>query len=450
MNLRLAWTGLLLVTGLVASETAEPFAFPAPERTNEPNLHTGPDGTVYLTYSGPGVAEGERALWLARLAPGSSTWSAPAPIVSTPRLMENWADFASLVVATDGSLWAQWFERPADPQELGYSGRVARSTDGGATWSVSTQLGHEFVSLAPLPGGRVLAVWLASTRPPRRAGDPPPAPRPPGPAAPSMQLRACLLAANGESIQDWIVDPDVCNCCQTSVAVRPGGRISVVYRGRTPAEIRDHRIAHFDGRSWSRPESLHDDGWQISACPVNGPALAACDDRLSVVWFTAANGKPRVQSKRHERSGERWTPPQSVDLGRPLGRIDLVALADGSAILSWLEAGDAANEADLYVRRQSVDGTLSAPVRIATSHSARASGFARLAALRDGTNDTLVAWTEVLADAIQGQRALTRIRTARIAADRFSPNGVRLGASSAPRGPVVLELCDPRLVAADH
>jgi hypothetical protein len=90
------------------------FPSPAPADTQCAHLAAGPDGTIHLTYYGPapaGAPAGARTLWLATLAAGAAHWSAPRPIVTTPLLLENWADFATLVVGTDGALTAQWFQQ---------------------------------------------------------------------------------------------------------------------------------------------------------------------------------------------------------------------------------------------------------------------------------------------------------------------------------------------------
>jgi hypothetical protein len=170
-------------------------------------------------------------------------------VITTPLLLENWADFASLVVGTDGALTAQWFQRAA-PDARGYDGWYSRSEDGGRTWRAPAPLGHEFVALAPLSGGRTLAVWLESarTRDPHAAPRPRPAPgtpRPPpdphAPHVPGMKLLARIVAPDGRALRDWVVDPDVCSCCQNAAAVLGDGRVFVAYRGRAPGEIRDSR-----------------------------------------------------------------------------------------------------------------------------------------------------------------------------------------------------------------
>jgi len=67
-------------------------------------------------------------------------------------------------------------------------------------------------------------------------------------------------------------------------------------------------------------------------------------------------------------------------------------LADGSAVIFWMEMKSAANAAGLYTRRLFPDGALSAPQLLADSTRARAAGFPR-AALRP-TGRIVVASTQ--------------------------------------------------------
>ncbi len=378
---------------------------PAPANSHCSNLTAAPDGTLHLTYYGPAPASAPvvepaaRTLWHATLAPGATAFSSPRPIVTSPLLMENWADFASLAVGTDDALTAQWFQKPSSAADAhGYDGWYSRSDDAGRTWRTPARLGHEFVALAPLSQGRTLAIWLESARvrdphaAPRPKRDPnvkrdPNAPRPTrdpnAPYAPSMKLLARLLAPDGSSLGEWTVDPDVCTCCQNTVAVLPGDRVFAAYRGHTADEIRDNKFSTFDlaTRTWSAPATLRDDGWKIAACPVNGPAADTRGPALAVAWFTAANGTPRVQARYSANSARTFTAPLVIDLGRPMGRLETVMLADQTALILWMEMGTAENAAGIYARRLWPDGKLSAPQLVADSSQARSSGFPR-AALR--------------------------------------------------------------------
>ena len=209
-----------------------------------------------------------------------------------------------------------------------------------------------------------------------------------------MKLMARLLAPDSDTLQEWTVDPDVCTCCQNTVAVLPGDRVFVAYRGHTRDEIRDNFYSTFDlaSASWSKPTTLKDDLWKIPACPVNGPAADARDASVAVAWFTAANGVARVQARTSADAGQTFTAPVQVDLGRPIGRLETVMLPDHSAVILWLEMKSEANAAGLYSRRLFPDGTLSAPQLLTDTTQARASGFPRAALRPDGR--VLVSYTQ--------------------------------------------------------
>jgi hypothetical protein len=398
MKLPLAFLALALAARAAAPTLVRELPAPAPDNSQCSNLTAAPDGTLHLTYSAPSpnsqLPTTPRALWLASLAPGAAAWSAPRVVVSSPLLMENWADFASLCVGTDGALMAQWFQKiPGDTSHHAYDGWFSRSTDGGRTWRTPAPLGKEFVALAPLSAGRTLAVWLLNTRAhdshakarsrhDENAGSPP-----------AMKLLARLLAPDGTSLGDWTIDPDVCTCCQNTVATLPGDRVFVGYRGHTPGDIRDNKYAVFDlaARSFTKPATLRDDGWKIAACPVNGPAANAHGDALAVAWFTAAEGVARVFARRSADAGRTFAVPVQIDLGRPMGRVETVMLADASALVLWMELGTAGNAAGIYARRLFPDGKLSAARLVADSTQARSSGFPRAALRPDGR--VVMSWT---------------------------------------------------------
>lgn len=394
-------TPLIPLLGLTLSLLAGPargaLTLPAPgPGTHCANLATGPDGTVLLTYYGPppeGTAAGARTLWLSSLPAGASDWTPARPIVTTPLLQENWADFASVVVGTDGALTAQWFQRAA-PDARGYDGWYSRSEDGGRSWRAPARLGHEFVAFAPLAEGNTLAVWLEGAPASGTGVGPATHAEAHGAHSARMRLLGRILAPDGTARRDWVLDPEACDCCQNTAVTLGDGRVFVAYRGRTRGEIRDNRYLIFDPATaaWSRSAPLREDGWVIPACPVNGPAADALGEALAVAWFTAAGGQPRIHA-RHSTDGARTLgEPQGIDLGQPMGRLDTVMLADGSAVVTWLEAGNAASEAGIYARRMFPGGGLSAPYLVAASSRARSSGFPRTA--RQGPDSLLVAWTQ--------------------------------------------------------
>ncbi len=422
-----------IVTSLVARGSdaglVRDLATPAAANSQCSNLTAASDGTLYLTYTGPGDREDERALRLATLPPGASAWSAPRTIISTPQLAENWADFASLAVGTDGALTAQWFQKAGTGMHA-YSGWFSRSDDGGRTWRTPAPLGKEFIALAPLSGGRTLAVWLENVGS-HDSHDGHATPAKDGESLPAMRLQSRLLAPDGASLGDWLIDPDVCTCCQNTVAVLPDGRVFAAYRGHTAGEIRDNKYVIFDGRGWSAPRPLKDDHWKIPACPVNGPAADSRGSALAVAWFTAADGVARVQARQSSDAGRTLGVPVQIDLGRPMGRIETVMLADSSALFFWMEAGTDKITAGVYVRRLFPDGRLSAARLVVDSTQARSSGFPRAALRSNGR--VVMSWTQ--------PGDISQVRVNELNPASLTP-AMTLGQQTIPAGrALAIELC---------
>jgi hypothetical protein len=127
-----------------------------------------------------------------------------------------------------------------------------------------------------------------------------------------MTLRSALIAPDGQVSHPFEIDDRVCECCPTA-AVRTADGVLVAYRDRSENEVRNIGLTRFDGDEWSDPYLLHDDGWQINGCPVNGPALAADGNRVAAAWFTAPNSRPRVQVAFSDDGGRQFGEPLVVD-----------------------------------------------------------------------------------------------------------------------------------------
>lgn len=328
-------------------------------------------------------------------------WTAPRTVVERSDLFVNWADFPAVVSLGPGRLAAHWLQYNG-PGTYAYQVRMAFSADGGATWSEAfvpheqaTQTEHGFVTLVPDSAG-VEAFWLdgreyeggseemsfrhARVLPPGIGGR----------APVSSAMSASLDPAVGETV----LDARTCDCCQTSV-VRVGDDLVAVYRGRSETEIRDIEIVRRVGGRWSEPVAVHDDGWRIDACPVNGPAVVASGRQVVVTWFTAADSA-RVLVARSTDGGASFDEPIRIDDGHPLGRVAALSLDDGRSALAWVEAARGEDEsgtgrAEVRLRVMDAAGRVSPSVPVAHGSAARASGFPVLARA-DG--DILVAWAD--------------------------------------------------------
>jgi hypothetical protein len=352
------------------------------------------------------VAEGEGALlsWLEpvgeghrlRVARFAGAGGGPARTVwEGDGFFANWADTPSVVVEADGRWLAHWLERLGDGV-YAYGVRLAWSEDGGESWGEPVWLHddasateHGFVSLVPDAGG-TLAVWLDGRA---MAG------------GGAMSLRA---AAVGEApAAGEVLDARVCECCATAAAATPGG-VVVADRDRSEDEVREISLVRAGDRGWGEPYALSADGWRIPGCPVNGPALAADGRRVAAAWFTAGGGGPRVKAALSEDGGASFGPPVEVAAAGAVGRVGVALEPEGGAVVSWIGAldgdrggaggqpGDAAGEQSVargavWLRRIAPGGAAGAPLSVAETSTARASGFPRLLVRGD---EVWLAWVE--------------------------------------------------------
>ena len=190
-----------------------------------------------------------------------------------------------------------------------------------------------------------------------------------------MTLRYVKIKRDGTLTDEAVLDARVCECCQTSAAMTADGPV-VVYRDRSENETRDISIVRLVNGQWSAPRTVVPDNWQINGCPVNGPSVAADGRRVAVAWFTAVNNQPRVKLAFSNDAGASFGAPITIDDGNPAGRVETLLLADGSALVCWLEKLPEGGA--VRVRRVRPEGKLAAASTVAPSGSARSNGFPQM------------------------------------------------------------------------
>ena len=360
---------------------------PAGVNAMAPNLLADGDGAL-MTWLEP---EGEgHALRVARLIVGDG-WSVGDTVVSGDDFFANWADFPGVARGSDGALLAHWLAKSGS-DTYAYDVRLARASALGARWQTlgsahddGVKAEHGFVSTIP-EGDAVRVFWLdGRAMQMSGAGH--------GGAADegAMTLRTALVRGGVVSSGE-LLDSRVCDCCQTAAAMTADGPV-VVYRDRSKGEVRDIQIIRQTTRGWSAPASVHDDGWVVPGCPVNGPSIASTGRtgrRLAVAWFTAEANHPRVQVAFSQDSGATFGPPVMIDATAPLGRVSVVLAGEDEAVVGWL-AGTEGEEAAIRLARARSDGKVGEPLTVTATSSSRASGFPRMVLLGD---ELLVAWTE--------------------------------------------------------
>jgi len=360
-------------------------AAPAGPGSQYPHLAGGGQVPIVLSWlqaqPGGGVAL-QHATWR------DGNWSSPATVATGTDWFVNWADFPSVVPVTATTWLAHWLQQRTE-NVYAYDVRLSASGDGGRHWSQpisphddGTPTEHGFVTILE-DGGRALAVWLDG----RHTGgwhDHEGAHGAPG----AMTLRAASIGPDGRVTgADEQIDARTCDCCQTDAALTSEGPV-VVYRDRGDDEVRDVALVRLQGGRWSAPVAVHPDGWKIDACPVNGPVVAARGRTVVVAWFTAPD-RPRVRVAFSGDAGRTFSAPVEVASGDALGRVDVVLLDDGRAVVSWLRQGPAG--AEILAQPFDRSAATGTAVVVASASVQRSTGFPQM--VSDG-HGLLFAWTD--------------------------------------------------------
>jgi BNR repeat protein len=386
----------------VALQSITPIDAPAGPQSGEPNLAVDQSGRVYLSWL-ERAADSTVSLLLSVRDDGQ--WSAPTTVVSGRDLLVNWADFPSVFVAPSGRVVMHWLQRRPGGK-YSYDAVTRQSTDGGVTWTEPRLLHddnvaaeHGFVSFFATDGDSVEAIWLDGRATGGGEGHE-------GHRG-SMQLGNSRIGPDGGIAKSVMIDDRICDCCQTSAAMTARGPV-VVYRDRSPDEIRDIGILRRVDGTWTPPARVHADEWHIEGCPVNGPSVVANGDDVIVAWFTGAQDTARVNVAFSHDGGATFGSPVRVDDGSPVGRVDVELDGRGRALVTWLErVGE--EGAEVRVRAIAPDGGRSPAMKVASSAAGRASGFPRTVRAGD---EVIFAWTQ------PGDTSRVRMAVARVSSEK--------------------------------
>ncbi len=359
------------------------------EESGESNLFVAEDGTAYLSWV-EYINDTTDALMYSVLEFG--VWTDPKEISRGSDWFVNWADFPSIAVNGD-RMAVHWLQKSAGGT-YDYDVRISVSEDKGKTWGESFILHkdgipaeHGFVSMLPYGDG-FFATWLDGRNTKGDSHDVEADNHGHGHGG-AMTLRGTFFKNNDTSNDGVELDSRICECCQTAAYVQEN-EVLVAYRDRSEEEIRDISIVKYEDGFWTKPQTPNPDNWNMTACPVNGPALAGKGDDVVMAWYTAQAEKPRVQIAFSRNGGQDFFNSLMVDDGRPLGRVDVMMTDYKSAIVSWME--DKGDEAEIRIVEMNSSGKIGESFTVATTSSSRKSGFPVMGKIQDGI---LVSWTDV-------------------------------------------------------
>ena len=347
MNHGLFGVGCFILTAAIVTATAqerlgptwspavETVTSPAGPSSAQPQLSASPRGLILSWVE----REGQRATL--RFAERTSTgWSAPRTVASGNDWFVNWADVPSVVRLASGTLVGHWLQK-SGPDTYAYDVRLSYSQDDGKTWSSSfmphsdgTKTEHGFASLFQMPGSGLGLIWLDGRAMKAQSGH-----GDHGNSVGAMSVRFATFDGNWKQTSEASVDLRVCECCPTAAAVTSEGPI-VAFRNRTEDEVRDIYVSRLHNGKWTEAKAVHEDGWKINACPVNGPMLSARGRDVALAWFNAKDDQGRAFVAFSQDAGRSFGAPIRLDDAGALGRVDVELTSDGSAIASWIESAD--------------------------------------------------------------------------------------------------------------
>jgi hypothetical protein len=372
-------------------------------------------GRLLLSWVG-GDAKGW-SLFLARSADGGRSWSTPALVAggsSAPDEVHPHGESSPrLVAGPRGRLALAWASnvRIEGRKWPAAMVRLARSDDGGGTWSTPITLNddsagapvsHQFHGAAWQGDSGLVVAWLDERQAAAAVAE---AGVQPIGGEPDATIYA---AASPDFGRSWAPNARlwgaVCPCCRVSLTRRPDGELTAAWRQHFPGSVRDIVVAPISTAA-GVPTRVHEDAWAYPGCPHTGPAVVAGHDgRVHTAWYSGKAGASGVFY--------RWVGPVPTDSAGalvpvytgdhvPTAHVAVAPLADGGALIAYDVGPDGSRV--IRLARIAREGRRTAEVTVPGSHGG---GYPQLVILPGG--DAIVAYTVIAGD-VRGVKA-ARVR----------------------------------------
>ncbi|MDZ7715023.1 MAG: hypothetical protein U5J95_02305 [Balneolaceae bacterium] len=381
MAIRFSIFFLISIIFISCSQNTE-LVTPAPPNSKLPSLYADEHNNIILSWV-ESAQNGVTTLKYSQFK--NNKWTNPKSISSGNDWFINWADYPSTIASNGSPLAAHWLKKiPGGPYAYNINLKINQDNK---NWSPtitphkdSTKTEHGFLSMVPWSNNNILAVWLDGRKTADRTNEEY------GNLNKAMTFRGAIFNKKGEILNKWLIDENVCDCCNTSLAKTSNGAVAV-YRDRAENEIRDIYFTKLEDNSWSEPKPVARDNWSIAACPVNGPQIAVKDSTVLVAWFTGAGSKKSVKAATSSDLGETFSDPIIINENQSLGRVDAAISQNGQLLVSWMEeAGN--GKAKLNVT--SIDEGELTHYLVTEMPASRSSGFPQLEIIK---GKALMAWT---------------------------------------------------------
>ncbi len=345
------------------------------------------DGQLVVGWIEPAGGDSQAIRLATRSAAG---WSAPRTVLQVPFLVD-----AHMVALGGRGLGLTWMVTSKhgteqDPIE-GHDVYLARSGDGGATWTAPVRANREATpsmkespTLGAFADGGMAVAWsdmrtIQFTTPATPDGD--------WGMSGLTSFLGTTLDAEGRVGAEVVLDDDFCDCCVPALATS-GADVLLAYREHRPGNVREVAVLRWSADAHTASTEVSRDHWVLEGCPGVGPAMGRSGDGIGLLWFTAADERPRVQVAFSHDEGGSFSAPLAVDTTAPFMVLGMTMLDRESGVASWLAGG--ADGQQLRLARVDRQGGVGTPLLLSAPDS---TGFAALATAGLG-DSVFVAWTE--------------------------------------------------------
>lgn len=266
-----------------------------------PRLTTDANGKPLLSWVEK-ISEKEAAFYFA-VAVNGQTFGEKIRVKAPAAISSHAEGMPKIAVKGDGTIIAV-FEVPNPTAESRFAGDLlyTLSVNNGQTWTepvpvhqnVKAGTSHSYGDIARLPNGEVGIVWLDE----KLAGQE---------GRPVVFAQTTKGKGFGPAV---LVDDNACQCCRTNIFVDKSNAIHLTYRDMLPSGKPDEpaardistAVSSDGGKTFSKPQVVFADHWQVNACPHAGPVVAQLGNDMLTTWFS---GKEGASGLRLARSGTR-------------------------------------------------------------------------------------------------------------------------------------------------
>jgi hypothetical protein len=333
---RLWFVWLLSSIPLAAAQVHQHGTMPKEDGRYNPFVAADPRGGFYLAYveRKAGISN----VMLQRSSDGKS-FSAPARVNDQPgdATVRN-ENPPKLAIGPTGQIYVCWAnERGRWKGNI----RFARSLDGGKTFSPAINInsdaalqpaGHAFQSVTVDKKGQIYVTWIDERN--KKSTDR------------GAEIWMSTSTNEGRTYSpDRSVLRDVCECCRTHLQIDATGRMFLSYRTVPPSGpmFRDIVLAvsQDSGKTFSKT-IVNQDGWEVNACPVAGPALSVDPQgQVVITWFTGGGDRPGLYYASSADHGTSFSPRRLLSPNQKLGKHSQAAMiSQGRMLVVWDDVAD--------------------------------------------------------------------------------------------------------------